>query len=86
VRARREPSRFRRVLVRRTEHLSPWLVRVTLAGPELEGFTVDQPAASIRLLLPSHGANELVKEALRALKRRISDAVWRQLQVDFGRR
>jgi NADPH-dependent ferric siderophore reductase len=34
-------------LVQRTEHLSPWLVRVTLAGPELEGFTVDQPAASV---------------------------------------
>jgi hypothetical protein len=26
------------------------------------------------------------KEALHALKRRISDAVWRQLQVDLGRR
>lgn len=26
------------------------------------------------------------KEALRALTRRISDAVWRQLQVDLGRR
>ena len=26
------------------------------------------------------------KEALRALKRRISDAIWRQLQVDLGRR
>jgi transposase len=26
------------------------------------------------------------KEALRALKRRISDAVWRQFQVDLGRR
>lgn len=26
------------------------------------------------------------KEALRALKRRISDAVWRQMQVDIGRR
>jgi transposase len=26
------------------------------------------------------------REALRALKRRISDAVWRQLQVDLGRR
>jgi transposase len=26
------------------------------------------------------------KDALRALKRRISDAVWRQLQVDLGRR
>lgn len=26
------------------------------------------------------------KEALRALKRRVSDAVWRQLQVDLGLR
>ena len=26
------------------------------------------------------------KEALRALKRRVSDAVWRPLQVDLGRR
>ena len=26
------------------------------------------------------------KEALRALKRRISDAVWRQLETDLGRR
>jgi NADPH-dependent ferric siderophore reductase len=63
VRARREPPRFRHVMVRRTEHLSPRLVRVTLAGPELEGFTVEQPAASIRLLLPSPGANELVMPA-----------------------
>jgi transposase len=26
------------------------------------------------------------REALRALKRRLSDSVWRQLQVDLGRR
>jgi transposase len=31
-------------------------------------------------------AGKSKKEALRALKRRISDAVWRQLQVDLGRR
>ncbi len=35
------------------------MVRVTLAGPELEGFTTDLPAASVRLLLPTPGA-ELV--------------------------
>lgn len=40
--------------------LSPRLVRVTLAGPELDGFTVDQPAASVRLLLPSPGSSQLV--------------------------
>jgi len=36
------------------------MMRVTLAGPELEGFTVDQPAASVRLLIPSPGSSELV--------------------------
>ncbi len=36
------------------------MVRVTLAGGELEGLIVDEPAASVRLLLPSPGANEPV--------------------------
>jgi NADPH-dependent ferric siderophore reductase len=35
-------------------------VRVTLAGPELEGLTVEQPAASVRLLLPPSADSELV--------------------------
>jgi len=60
VRARREPPRFRRVAVRRLEHLSPRMVRITFAGPDLEGLTVEHPAASVRLLLPSPGAQELV--------------------------
>ncbi|MGH9245861.1 MAG: siderophore-interacting protein [Acidimicrobiales bacterium] len=46
--------------VRGVEQRTPRLVRVTLAGPELAGLTVDQPAASVRLLLPSPGADELV--------------------------
>lgn len=29
------------------------MTRVTLTGPDLEGLTVDEPAASVRLLLPS---------------------------------
>lgn len=36
------------------------MMRVTLAGAELAGFTVDRPAASVRLLLPSPGTAELV--------------------------
>jgi NADPH-dependent ferric siderophore reductase len=35
-------------------------VRVTLAGPELDGFAVDEPAASVRLLLPSPENDNLV--------------------------
>jgi NADPH-dependent ferric siderophore reductase len=60
ARVRREPPRFRRVSVRRIERSSPRLVRVTFAGPELEGMTVDEPAASVRLLLPSPGTPDLV--------------------------
>jgi NADPH-dependent ferric siderophore reductase len=57
---RREPPKFRRVEVQRVERVTPRLVRVNFAGPELEGLTVEQPAASVRLLLPSPGTPELV--------------------------
>jgi NADPH-dependent ferric siderophore reductase len=36
------------------------MVRVTLVGDELAGLTVEQPAASVRVLLPTHGTRELV--------------------------
>jgi NADPH-dependent ferric siderophore reductase len=60
LRARREPPRYRRVAVRRVEHVSPRLVRVTLTGGELDGFGFDEPAASVRLLIPTPGTDELV--------------------------
>jgi NADPH-dependent ferric siderophore reductase len=60
VRIRREPPRFRRVDVRGVEPLSPRMLRLTLAGPELAGFTVDEPAASVRLLIPSAPGESLV--------------------------
>jgi NADPH-dependent ferric siderophore reductase len=36
------------------------MARVTLSGSDLAGFTVEHPAASVRLLLPSPGAGQLV--------------------------
>jgi NADPH-dependent ferric siderophore reductase len=60
VRIRREPPQFRRVEVRDVEPLSARMVRVTLAGPELAGFTVAEPASSVRLLLPSAPGEPLV--------------------------
>ena len=60
ARIRREPPRFRRVAVRRVERLTRRMVRVTLTGAELEGLVVDEPAASVRLLLPPAGARDLV--------------------------
>jgi NADPH-dependent ferric siderophore reductase len=40
--------------------VSARMVRVTLGGPDLEGLTVQLPAASVRLLLPSPETHELV--------------------------
>lgn len=60
ARTRREPPRYRDVEVRGVEPIGPRMVRVTLAGHDLEGMTGAEPAASVRLLLPSPGASELV--------------------------
>lgn len=59
-RLRREPPRFRAAEVRRTETLTPRMVRVTIGGPELEGLDPGLPAASVRVLLPSPGSSDLV--------------------------
>ena len=40
--------------------MTPRMVRVTLAGAELTGLPVPEPAASVRLLIPSSGHSELV--------------------------
>jgi NADPH-dependent ferric siderophore reductase len=72
-RVRREPPKFRRVEVRRVEHVSPRLVRVTFAGQELDGVIVEQPAASVRLLLPTPGASELVMPAWTGNEFRLPD-------------
>lgn len=73
MRARRQPPPFRRVAVRRVEHLSPRMVRVTLAGPDLEGLTVAHPAASVRLLLPPLGAREVVTPSWNGNEFRLPD-------------
>lgn len=59
-RVRREPPPFRRLAVRRVVPLSSRMVRITLAGPDLEGLAIEQPAASVRVLLPSPAVHELV--------------------------
>jgi NADPH-dependent ferric siderophore reductase len=53
ARGRRPPPPWRRVQVRRTQRLTARLGRVTLAGDELQGLTVAEPAASVRVLLPA---------------------------------
>jgi len=59
VRARREPPPFRHVTVHSIHYLTRHMVGVTVAGSDLEGLTIEQPAASVRLLLPPPGRREL---------------------------
>ena len=54
-RVRREPPRFRRVQVRSRTPLSDRMLRVVLGGDELDGFAIESPASSVRLLLPPAG-------------------------------
>jgi NADPH-dependent ferric siderophore reductase len=59
LRTRREPPAFRRLSVREAESVSRRMTRVILGGSELEGFSIDLPAASVRLLLPTDGELEI---------------------------
>jgi NADPH-dependent ferric siderophore reductase len=94
---RREPPTFRQVEVRRTERVTPRLVRVTLTGAKLSGFAVDEPAASVRLLIPAPGeivltmpewnGNEFLlpdgrRPTIRTLTPRRADPVAGDLDVD----
>jgi NADPH-dependent ferric siderophore reductase len=49
---RRAPPPFRRATVQAVGAPTPRLAAVTLAGPELVGWPVPEPAASVRLLVP----------------------------------
>jgi NADPH-dependent ferric siderophore reductase len=97
ARIRREPPRFRRVTVASVRRISPRLVRITFAGPELDGLEIDEPAASVRLLFPPSPTAELVMPAwngnefllpdgrrpiIRTFTPRSADAAARELDVD----
>ena len=73
ARVRREPPPFRRLTVRRVERLSPRMMRVTFTGAELAGLVIGQPAASVRLLLPPPGSDELVMPRWRGNDYRLPD-------------
>jgi NADPH-dependent ferric siderophore reductase len=100
TRVRREPPRFRAVEVARAELLTPRLVRVTFTGDALDGFVLAEPAASVRVLLPSPGSEHLVmpawngnefllpdgtRPAIRTFTPRHWDAARRELVVEMVR-
>ncbi len=60
TRLRREPPPLRPVVVVERVEVSPRLLRLTLAGDGLRDLVVDEPAASVRLLVPTPGTDELV--------------------------
>ncbi len=60
VRIRREPPRFRRVEVASIDAVTPRMAAVRFRGGELAGLTVNEPAASVRLLVPTPGDEHLV--------------------------
>ncbi|HEX2047959.1 MAG TPA: siderophore-interacting protein [Acidimicrobiales bacterium] len=94
LRLRREPPAFRTVEVVGVERLTPRMARVTLGGRELAGFVVDQPAASVRVLLPDDelvipawNGNEFLlpdgrRPVLRTLTPRRADPDAGELDVD----
>jgi NADPH-dependent ferric siderophore reductase len=95
VRIRREPPAFRHASVLRLRPLTPHMRRVTLSGPDLEGFSVEEPAASVRVLLPPAGraglviptwnGNEfLMPDGTRPILRTFTPRYWRadELELD----
>ncbi len=57
---RKEPPPFRRVRVVSTILLSERMLRVVFGGEELDGFAIEAPASSLRLLVPPPGADQIV--------------------------
>ncbi len=57
---RRPPPRFVPVAVVAARHLTPRMVRLTLAGADADALAPELPAASVRLLLPTGDGSGLV--------------------------
>ncbi|MDC0746941.1 siderophore-interacting protein [Polyangium mundeleinium] len=54
----RHPLKVRRLVVARVRDLSPRMRRITLGGPELEGFVSLAPEDHVKLLFPAEGQSE----------------------------
>ncbi len=57
---RKRRPRIRTLEVRRAAHLTAGIVRVTLGGPELEGFDTPTPTQHVKLFLPEPGRDRPV--------------------------
>src|SRR6185437_15648106 len=59
-RPQRPRPRFRTLAVRQVGRLTPRMVRVTVGGPELEGFEPPAPTQHIKLIIPARGQDHPV--------------------------
>ena len=70
--------------VKRVEHLTPRMVRVTFTSPELGSFGWNGPAAHIKLIFPTGAAEAAgARPTMRTYTPRRFDAAARELDVDF---
>ena len=93
VRRVRHPLKVRRLAVRRTERLSPGLLRVTLAGPELDGFSSASFDDHFKLVLPGADgelrlpalplSGDALLPPMRDYTPRRHDAAAGELDIDF---
>lgn len=77
-RIRHEPVR-RALTVMRTATLTPRITRVTLGGPELEGFAAPGPADHVKLFFPSGESRDYTPAAFRPAGDEHGD----ELDLDF---
>lgn len=57
---RRQPPPFRSAVVTACERVTPRLTRIRVTGSEFAALTLDEPAASVRLLIPTPGDDQLI--------------------------
>lgn len=77
------PLRARLLQVQQVEDLSARLRRITLTGPELEGFTSPMPDDHLRLLLPAPGETQPVLPVFSAEGVSFPDGARRPITRDY---
>jgi NADPH-dependent ferric siderophore reductase len=57
----RHELRLRNTLVMQTQQITPNMVRITLSGPELQGFTSLSPDDHVKLFIPAGASDAACK-------------------------
>lgn len=76
----RPNRRFRTVAVRKVEQITPHLQRITMGGPELADFRIDQAAQWVKVFFPVQGDQEPLGRAYTVRRHRPALA---EIDLDF---